>query len=442
MRAARVLVSTLVASASAAHGGPIITRRHAAALSRLGHQVWLAAPDSPTESGSHGLRFESYPASCAKGTQFAARRPDPVAIGAIRALIARTSPDILYDVHGPAWAIDAAVQEGVPVVSMVGDYNWYCLQTFLVDSRLRRCAGPESAEKCFSCLNRNNAPHRRALHLLAKGAARRGIVRLALWDAVCESRTYAEHLRAAVNLFIVGDRQAHEFLVANGIPGTRIATIPQGLPDDARQSRRRGDEGEPVRNRPLRLGFVGRPHLDKGIHVLGHAFDSIPRDLPLELWIVHSELATLENVRRHFPSASRLEADLASGRVKLMRPTTQEEVFDVMARVDVGIVPSLAYESPSLAMLEFVAQGAPVVRSESRGMDHVIRDGVNGRTFPYGDWRALASVMRELVAEPDAIARWRAALPPIGSDDDYARRLSHFIDSVRAGKPAVEVAMI
>jgi glycosyltransferase involved in cell wall biosynthesis len=95
------------------------------------------------------------------------------------------------------------------------------------------------------------------------------------------------------------------------------------------------------------------------------------------------------------------------------------------------VVPSIAYESPSLAMLEFVAQGTPVIRSESRGMDHVITDGVNGRTFPYGDAPALAAILRDLAADPSPLEAWRAALPPVASDDQYAARLAQVFDSLR-----------
>ena len=145
----------------------------------------------------------------------------------------------------------------------------------------------------------------------------------------------------------------------------------------------------------------------------------------------------MELVRPRFPSGRRFDEDLASGRIKLLRPASSSQVFELMARIDVGIVPSLAYESPSLAMLELAAQGTPVVRSESRGMEHVIQDGVNGRTFPYGDAAALAAILREIAADPSVIARWRAALPSVPSDDQYAARLGALFEKLAA--PAATV---
>ena len=438
MAQARVLLSTLIASAAAAHGGPVVARRHAAALARRGHEVLVVAPSGEARDDG-AFRIETYRASPAQGREFAPRRPDANALAALGDIIRGFAPDVVYDVHGPAWAVEAAAAASIPVVSMVGDYNWFCLQSFLVDSRLKRCSGPESADKCFACLDRNYPPHWRAAHFLMKPAAREGRVRLLLWDAVAESREYAARLRGTVAAFVVGDRQAHEFLVASGIGNDRIVGIPQGLPDEARASRRVPDKPGP--GRTLRIGFVGRPHLDKGIHVLARAFDSLPETVAAELWIVHSELATPENLRRHFPSRARFEADLAQGRVKLLRPAAQDEVFDIMARVDVGVVPSIAYESPSLALLEFVAQRTPVVRSESRGMEHVIADGVNGRTFPYGDWRALAAILEEIAGDREVLERWRARLPAVSGDDEYARRLSEVFSRLTPSTRAREAAM-
>ena len=428
--ASRILVSALDASPEAAHGGPVITRRHAAALSRRGLKVHVAAPRGDPASPGAAFSAETYKTG-ASSLLFAARRPDAVGLAAFRRVIDAFRPDVVYDIHGPLCAVEAAFQARVPVVSMIGAYDWYCLQGFLVDSHLQRCSGPESAGKCFDCQNYNYSRRRRIPQSIAKPLAQRGMIRLALWDAVADSHAYMRRLREVVASYVVADRQAHEFLLANGIAPHKVVRIEQGLPQEALVPRRRAGEGEAIRDRPLRLGFVGRPHLDKGIHVLGRAFDSLAREVPVELWIVHSQLATPENLRRHFPSAARFDADLASGRIKLFRPSQRDAVFDLMARIDVGIIPSLAYESPSLAMMEFAAQGTPIVRSESRGMEHVIQEGVNGRTFPYGDAGALASILLAIAVEPSVIARWRSALPTIASDDEYAGRLASLFQQLR-----------
>jgi len=398
-------------------------------------RVRLVAPHGEAASGGDPFEVEVYPTGLAPSDTFAPHVPDATAVAALAGIIDRFKPDVLYDVHGPAHAIEAARDAGVPVVSMVGDYSWYCLQSFLVNSRLRRCSGPESARKCFDCLSGNYPLRWRVVHEMLKPAARAGLVGFRLWDGVALSREYSQRMRAAVDAFVVGDAQAQDFFSSHGIATGKITRIPQGLPAGA-LARREKERTAPVRDRPLRLAFVGRPHADKGIQVLAQAFDSLPRETPVELWIIHSRLATPELLRPLFRSADRFDADLQSGRIKLIRPVDQSRLFELIAKADVGVVPSIAYESPSLAMLEFVAQGTPIVRSESRGMEHVIQDRVNGRTFPYGDAGALAAVIREIVAEPEAISRWQSALPTIGSDDEYAARLETVFSAVRQRQEA------
>jgi glycosyltransferase involved in cell wall biosynthesis len=101
-----------------------------------------------------------------------------------------------------------------------------------------------------------------------------------------------------------------------------------------------------------------------------------------------------------------------------------------MAQMDVGVIPSIQYEAPCLVMLEMVAQKTPIVRSESRGMEHVIQDGVNGRTFPYGDSLALGSILTRILEEPVLLNTWRSHLPEIPPDTEYGRRLLTLFASV------------
>jgi glycosyltransferase involved in cell wall biosynthesis len=423
---ARILISSLVASAAAAHGGPVITRRQAAALARRGHEVCVAAPRGERSAGDP-FQLRIFETGVDPGDRLAWRRPAPVARAGVSRLIDEFCPDILYDVHGAPWAVEAASLAAVPVVSMMGDYNWFCANCFLVTSAVTRCDGPADRARCFACVNKWHRREVRPVNMLLRPAAAAGLVTLPLWDRLNESMDYMARMREQIATFIVGDRKADEFLAGQGIPAGKIARIAQGLPDSALQVRRSAPDA-PGPGRPLRFVFVGRADPDKGLQVLAHAFDSLPRAMPAELWIVHAHEARADYLRHLFPSRRRYARDLESGRIRLLRPSTQAEVFDLMAQADVGVVPSIAFESPSLAMLEFVAQRTPILRSESAGMDHVIQDGVNGRTFPYGDARALAAVMCEVVAQPAVLSRWRASLPRIGSDDEYAAQLSRVFE--------------
>ncbi|MBC8022272.1 MAG: glycosyltransferase, partial [Burkholderiales bacterium] len=199
----------------------MISRRQAAALSRGGFDVCVAAPTGEKVAGDP-FDVEIYATGTSSRDHFGPKCFDAQAVSALRKLIDRFRPDVLYDVHGPPWAVDAASQAGVPVVSMMGDYNWYCLTSFLVDSRLHRCSGPESVEKCFSCVNRWHPFRRRAVHAVLKPAARAGLARFHLWDRLNESSDYLARMRARITTFVVGDQQASDFLVRHGVPPAKI----------------------------------------------------------------------------------------------------------------------------------------------------------------------------------------------------------------------------
>jgi len=437
----RILLSTAIASAGVPHGGPVIALRHARALARQGARVRMVAPEVGAAAEAPGVCVERYATSAAR-TPFPAWRHDAIAVEALAEAIGREMPDVVYDVHGPAWAAEAAIRHRVPTVSMVGDFNAYCRRTFLVDTGGRRCTGPESAGKCFACLNRESNPRQRAIRSGLRNRVTAPILervfppgRLAphrLWDALGESLDYAARWRARIDRFVVGDENARAFLAGHGIDAGRIVEIPQGLPAAARALKRRNLPGSGA---PLAVGFVGRPHADKGLHVLARAFDALPPG-QAELRIIHAQFATEAQVAPMFPDRARLREHLARGSIRLVRPADGEALYRAMAEVDVACIPSLQFESPSLALLEFVAQRTPVIRSESAGMDHVIQDGVNGRTFPYGDSRALRAALMEVIGEPALLARWSARLPEIGSDDAYAAQLLALFASLRPAAPA------
>ena len=439
----RVLVSTLIVSPTAAHGGPVIAARQASALARLGIEVRTAAP--VTEDAPESAAIERYSPASMRYGHFLDKRPDPQGLSALAGAIERFRPHVLYDVHGPLWAVDAAARSGVPVVSMVGDYGWFCRRIFLVDAWNRRCSGPESHAKCFACLNRTYSAKRRFANVALKHAASLGVrapkradwrfASFFLWEALQEAEGYVASMREKVDRFVVGDRQSRAFMLGHGIAEEKLHSIPQCLPEGALHVRRKPmGEDTPSTARPLKVAYVGRLQAEKGLHVLARAFDAVPDSVPIELWIIQSRLAWPGEIEPLFPDAARFRAWLARGRIKLFRPATSEELFELMASADVGVIPSLAYESPSLVLLEFVAQRTPIVRSESAGMDHVIQDGVNGRTFPYGDWQALKAALMEILARPALLDAWRGKLPQIGSDEHYARELADLFAQVIAAR--------
>jgi glycosyltransferase involved in cell wall biosynthesis len=74
-----------------------------------------------------------------------------------------------------------------------------------------------------------------------------------------------------------------------------------------------------------------------------------------------------------------------------------DRVEDVLARADVGVLPS-RIEGLSNALLEFMAAGLPTVASRVSGSEDFVVPGRNGWLFPVADVGALATCLREAEA--------------------------------------------
>jgi glycosyltransferase involved in cell wall biosynthesis len=101
------------------------------------------------------------------------------------------------------------------------------------------------------------------------------------------------------------------------------------------------------------------------------------------------------------PERGRLEALAAelgvADRVRFLG--RREDIPQLLAACDVFALPSL-YEGSSLAVLEAMAAGIPIVSSAIGGTDELIDDGRSGLLVPPGDAAALAAALRRVLGHP------------------------------------------
>jgi len=79
----------------------------------------------------------------------------------------------------------------------------------------------------------------------------------------------------------------------------------------------------------------------------------------------------------------------------------RRDVPEVMAALDVLVLPSIRSEAISQVIPQALAVGTPVVASTVGGSPELIRDGENGRLVPPGDSRALADAILSLLRDPE-----------------------------------------
>jgi D-inositol-3-phosphate glycosyltransferase len=95
--------------------------------------------------------------------------------------------------------------------------------------------------------------------------------------------------------------------------------------------------------------------------------------------------------------------------IRLVGAMPPDDVARWMQAADVVVVPSRA-EGLSLAAVEALACGTPVIAAAVGGLPEVVRDGVNGRLVPPGDPNAIRAALVAL-EDPDLRRRLAADAP-------------------------------
>jgi glycosyltransferase involved in cell wall biosynthesis len=135
--------------------------------------------------------------------------------------------------------------------------------------------------------------------------------------------------------------------------------------------------GTPSTNKPFRILFLGRLDWEKHIHNLIRAVAALPKDID-----VYVEIAGDGNQRKYLAELA-LELGVAP-RVKFLGHITEEELPFAYERATVFAMPSIA-ELQSIATMEAMASGRPVVAANAMALPHLVHHGDNGYLFEPDD---------------------------------------------------------
>ncbi len=194
-----------------------------------------------------------------------------------------------------------------------------------------------------------------------------------------------------------------EFLLQRGVPGARIAVIPNAA---ALSELFAGAPAAPTQLR--RVIAVGRPVPKKGFGVLVQAWAVARTLVPgLELDIVGGE-----GLVKNPPAGLRLwpMCDWAS-------------VMTAMRAADVVVAPCVIAPDGDMdgiptVLAEAGALRRPVIASELSGIGDLVAHGVNGLLVPPGDAHALAMALVRLAQRPAELTRMGNAGPVLAAAHD------------------------
>lgn len=143
---------------------------------------------------------------------------------------------------------------------------------------------------------------------------------------------------------------------------------------------------------PFTVLFVGRLEAEKHVDELIRAFARIPRTFGARL-----EIVGMGSLR---PYLEKVSTDLGiKAQVTFAGAISEDDLVQAYGRADVFVMPGTA-ELQSLATLEAMAAGNPILAADAMALPHLVRDDDNGYLYPPGDVPALSRALLRLMSEP------------------------------------------
>lgn len=139
---------------------------------------------------------------------------------------------------------------------------------------------------------------------------------------------------------------------------------------------------------PIAL-FLGRLDDEKRVDVLLRAVASLSEHSNLRVELVG------DGGERERLKKLALSLGIAD-RVTFLGHVTDEELPGIYERATVFVMPSIA-ELQSIATMEAMASGRPVIGADAMALPHLVHDGDNGYLFPPNDVEALADRLKRIL---------------------------------------------
>jgi glycosyltransferase involved in cell wall biosynthesis len=359
----------------------------------------------------------------------------------LHAWLQRESPDLVHFhtfTTGLGLAeVLAAKGAGARVVATnhLGSLGYVCQRGTLMRWGKSPCEGISRPLACAACeLEHRGLPRSLAWMVGGMGWPLGGTLRrvpgklgsaLGMPDLIRHNRSLQEKLLESLDRFVLLNRRALEVAAANGAPRAKLVVNYLGV-SHARRRRKAGPDERPT-GTPITVGYLGRLVAIKGVLDLARAFASLASDLPLRL-----ELRGPSTEPKILRSLRQMVGD--DPRVRIEPAVPPSETLEILAGYDLLVVPSVWFENGPTVMSEAHAVGTPVVGTRVGAMPEIIIDGVSGRLVEPGDWRALASVLREIARDPKGtVDRWRRALPRARTMDEITADYLALYETVGAG---------
>jgi glycosyltransferase involved in cell wall biosynthesis len=197
-------------------------------------------------------------------------------------------------------------------------------------------------------------------------------------------------------MLAVSERDRQQMIAVERIPAAIIRVLPNGIPTPAESGVSVRDDLGVAPDVGL-IGSVGRLYPQKG-------YDDLIRAAALLKQNYAQPFRCL--ILGHGPEEPRLRAliDELGVAAEVQLIGRREDIADVVRAFDVAVLSS-KYEGMPLAIIEYMAGGAPIVSTAVGGVPELIEDGVHGLLVRPEDPAELAAAMQRLLEDRDLAGR-------------------------------------
>lgn len=321
------------------------------------------------------------------------------------------TPDIVHIQHlmGLPLSLVAQLQtRRIPYVVTLWDFWWVCANAQLLTNYSEElCDGPQAYLNCARC-----------------ALARAGLPQLPPAQPVLAAplawrvRQLRQVLTHAAQV-IAPAAFVQSWYADHGLNTANVTVLPPGLdyPPDLDLLRRGDGNGQ---ERPLRFGYVGGLSTQKGVHIPLQAFRQLPQTA--EFWVAGDP--TFD------PTYVAQLQQLATPQVRFLGRLDHQDIWQMLAQIDLLIVPSLWYETFAFVISEAFAAGIPVIASNLGVMAERVRHNIDGLLVAPGDASAMAAALRRFLTEPDLRRRLQDNIQPVPTIANHARQLQTLYQQV------------
>jgi glycosyltransferase involved in cell wall biosynthesis len=221
--------------------------------------------------------------------------------------------------------------------------------------------------------------------------------------------THRQRIFHDVDLFLAPSRFLLDRYVNCGLPREKVVFARYGMRDISRIARSNGSQ-------PVRVGYIGALHPHKGVEVLLEAFRGLGGRASLHVYGSAFGSPVSQSYLRRI-------RDGETGNVVFHGSYDNDAIAEVLAKLDVVVVPSLWYENSPLTIQEAFSAGVPVITSDCGGMAELVRHGVDGLRFQMGDAQDLRQKLLQVLDHPELLERFRSNIPEVATIRQHATEL-------------------